>query len=544
MKTDTLVPVPAPINEPVRNYAPGDAHRASLKSELKRMAGEKLEIPCIIGGKEVRTGRLRKVVMPHDHAHVLAEYHVAGPEELKAAAAAATKAKGEWEAMSWRQRSAIFIKAAELLAGPWRDRMNAATMLGQSKSVYQAEIDAACEMIDFFRFNPHYYEQILGMQPVSGPGVWNQLDYRPLEGFVLAVTPFNFTAIAGNLTGAPAMVGNTVVWKPANTQMLSAYYIMKLFEAAGLPPGVINLVCADGATVGDVCLPMPDLAGVHFTGSTGVFQSIFRTVGANIANYKTYPRLVGETGGKDFIFAHPSAEVDALVAGLVRGAFEYQGQKCSACSRTYIPKSLWPKVKERLVGEIKTIKMGDTRDFSNFMNAVIDDRSFKNIQGYLEYASGSSEAEILTGGRGDSSKGYFVEPTVIQTTNPKFKTMAEEIFGPVLTAFVYDDAKLAETVELCANTSPYALTGAIFAQDATAVTALTNSFRNSAGNFYINDKCTGAVVGQQPFGGARASGTNDKAGSHLNLLRWMSPRTIKETFVPARDYRYSFLQES
>ncbi|MEK6577638.1 MAG: L-glutamate gamma-semialdehyde dehydrogenase [Bdellovibrionota bacterium] len=533
--------VPLPLNEPVRGYEPGSPNRTSLKARLKTMSTERIEITCFLGGREVRTGNKKTVVMPHSHKEVLADFHLAGPAELKAAADAALKAKADWENTPWQERAAVFLKAADLLAGPYRDTINAATMLGQSKSVYQAEIDAACELIDFLRFNAYFYQQILEMQPISSPGVWNQLQYRPLEGFVLAITPFNFTAIAANLPAAPAMLGNTVVWKPSDTQMLSAYYTMKIFKEAGLPDGVINLVPADGPVAGQTLLPMPDLAGVHFTGSTGTFQSIWKTVGENISNYKTYPRLVGETGGKDFVFVHPSADVDAVVAGLVRGAFEFQGQKCSAASRTYIPQSLWSRISDRLISEIKTITVGDVRDFRNFMNAVIDERSFKKISGYLDHAKNSTDAKILVGGNARGGQGYFIDPTVIQANTPTYKTMCEEIFGPVLTAYVYDDKHLDATLEVCAKTSPYALTGAVFAQDRYALTKIAETLKNAAGNFYINDKPTGAVVGQQPFGGARASGTNDKAGSMLNLLRWLSPRTIKETMVPARDYRYPFL---
>ena len=542
--SDAIFRVPAPINEPVRSYSPSDeagkAQRQSLKAALKRMAGERIEIPCIIGGKEVRTGDKRKVVMPHSHQEVVAEFHLAGAAEMQKAVDAALKAKAQWEAMRWQDRAAIFLKAADLLAGPYRDTINAATMLGQSKNVFQAEIDSACELIDFLRFNASYYEQILQQQPLSVPGVWNRMEYRPLEGFVLAITPFNFTAIAANLCAAPAMLGNVIVWKPSDTQMLSAHYLMKLFKEAGLPDGVINMIPADGPLAGRTLLPHRDLGGVHFTGSTATFQSIWRSVGENVANYRSYPRLVGETGGKDFVFAHPSADAEAVATGLVRGAFEYQGQKCSAASRAYIPRSLWKGIEERVVADLKTFKMGDVRDFSNFMNAVIDERSFRKISTYLQHAEGSPDAQVISGGKADGSKGYFIEPTVILASQPNYKSMVEEIFGPVLTCFVYDDAKLEDTLKICDESSPYALTGAIFAQDRYAVDHMTVRLRNAAGNFYINDKPTGAVVGQQPFGGARASGTNDKAGSALNLYRWLSPRTIKETLVPVRDYRYPF----
>ncbi len=530
-----------PVNEPVRDYAPGDASRAALKARLETMARERVEIPLVIGGKEIRTGKTRKVVMPHSHGEVLAEFHLAGASELNAAADAAQKAKAEWEALPWERRAAIFLKAADLLAGPWRSEINAATMLGQSKNVYQAEIDAACEFIDFLRFNAYFYQEILSQQPLSSPGISNCLDYRALEGFVLAITPFNFTAIAGNLPAAPAMLGNTVVWKPSDTQMLSAWKTMQLFREAGLPDGVINLVAADGPLTSQALLGRQDLAGIHFTGSTPTFQSLWKTVGENISKYRSYPRLVGETGGKDFVFAHPSADAEALAVGLVRGAFEYQGQKCSAASRAYIPRSLWPKVKERVLADIATLKMGDVRDFRNFVNAVIDERSFQKISGYLEQARSASGVEVLAGGKAHGEKGYFVEPTLLQVQDPMYRTMQEEIFGPVLSVYVYDDAKIDETLAICDSTSAYALTGAIFAQDRYAVEKLMARLRNSAGNFYVNDKPTGAVVGQQPFGGGRASGTNDKAGSGLNLLRWLSPRVIKETRVPPRDYRYPFL---
>jgi 1-pyrroline-5-carboxylate dehydrogenase len=534
--------VPTPINEPIRNYAPGDAARDSLKRRLASMSKERIEIPLVIGGKEIRTGNLRKVVMPHSHKEVIAEFHLAGEAEMKLAVEAARKAKPAWEAMSWQDRAAVFLKAADLLAGPWRDTLNAATMLGQSKNAYQAEIDSACEMIDFFRFNAHFYQQILEIQPVSSPGLWNRMDWRPLEGFVLAITPFNFTAIAGNLPATPAMLGNTVVWKPSDTQMLAAHYTMKLFEEAGLPPGVINFVPSDGPAAGRFYLAQPDLAGIHFTGSTATFRTLNQGVAENLGNYRSYPRLVGETGGKDFVFVHPTADVDVAVAALVRGAFEYQGQKCSAASRAYIPQSLWPKIQERLVSQTRELKMGDVRDFRNFVNAVIDERSFKKISGYLDLVNQASDAKVLAGGKAHADTGYFIEPTIVQTDNPKFKTLCEEIFGPVLTILPYSDARLEETLEICDQTSPYGLTGAILAQDRTALNHMAARLRNAAGNLYINDKPTGAVVGQQPFGGARASGTNDKAGSMLNLLRWLSPRAIKENLVPPKDYRYPFLQ--
>jgi 1-pyrroline-5-carboxylate dehydrogenase len=537
---DGVFHVPSPVNEPVRNYAPGDAGREALKRRLGEMTAEKIEIPCLIGGKEVRTGNTREVRMPHAHGEVVAVFHLAGAEELRAAADAALKAKPMWEALPWQERAGVFLKAADLLAGPWRDTLNAATMLGQSKNVFQAEIDAACELIDFLRFNAKFYEQILEQQPISSPGIWNRTDWRPLEGFVLAITPFNFTAIAGNLPAAPAMLGNTVVWKPSDTQMLAAWYTMRLFREAGLPDGVINFVPADGPLTGATLLSHPDLAGIHFTGSTATFQALWKGVGENIGRYRSYPRLVGETGGKDFVFAHPSADPEALTAALVRGAFEYQGQKCSAASRAYVPASVWNGIQDRLVGEIRGLPMGDVRDFRNFVNAVIDERSYRKIMGYVDHARSDSAVKILTGGKGNSEKGWFIEPTLIQTTDPQSRTMVEEIFGPVLSVFVYEDSRLEEMLTLCDQTSPYALTGAIFARERTVVNHLASRLRNAAGNFYINDKPTGAVVGQQPFGGARASGTNDKAGSALNLHRWLSPRTIKETFAPPRDWRYPF----
>jgi len=533
--------VPSPINEPIRGYEPGSAHRESLKKRLNTMASERVEIPMVVGGKEVRTGNRRTVSMPHAHREILADFHLAGEEQLSAAVQSALQAKPAWEAMAWQDRAAIFLKAADLLAGPYRDILNAATMLGQSKNAYQAEIDSACELIDFLRFNAHFYQQLMEVQPLSPSGFWNRTEYRPLEGFVTAITPFNFTAIAANLPATPAMLGNTVVWKPSDTQMLAAHYTMKLFKEAGLPDGVINMVPADGPLAGRVLIPHRDLAGVHFTGSTATFQSIWKTVGENISNYRTYPRLVGETGGKDFIFAHPSADAEALAVAMVRGAFEYQGQKCSAASRAYVPRSMWPQVRDRVMADLKTISMGDVRDFRNLVNAVIDERSFKKISGYLDFARSASDAKVLAGGHAHGETGWFIEPTVIETTQPKFKTMVEEIFGPVLTVYVYDDAKLDETLTLCDETSPYALTGAVFAQDRNAVAKMASRLRHAAGNFYVNDKPTGAVVGQQPFGGARASGTNDKAGSALNLSRWLSPRSIKETFVPPKDYRYPFL---
>ncbi len=532
-----------PKNEPVLSYAPGSAEKAALKVELARLSKKKIDIPCIIGGRSVRTGKLAKCVMPHDHDHVLGTYHKAGKKEVELAVAAAGKAKAEWSCMPWEARAAVFLKAADLLAGEYRRTINAATMLGQSKNAFQAEIDAACELIDFFRYNVYFMKQILEAQPRSANGMWNMIEARPLDGFVFAVTPFNFTSIAGNLPTAPAMMGNTVIWKPASSAVYSAYYLMQLFKRAGLPPGVINMVPGPGGQVGDPVIHHRDLAGIHFTGSTAVFQGMWRDVGSNIGSYGCYPRIVGETGGKDFIFAHPSADLDALVTAAVRGAFEYQGQKCSAASRAFIPKSLWPRFKKKLLGEIETIRMGDVTDFSNFMNAVIDRGAFDSIRKYISHAKRSGDATILAGGGCHGKKGYFIEPTVIRARRPGFRTMREEIFGPVLTVYVYNDSSLDKALELCNTGSPYALTGAIFAQDRRAIVDMTRALRDAAGNFYINDKPTGAVVNQQPFGGSRASGTNDKAGSMLNMIRWTSPRTIKETFCPPTDYRYPFLEE-
>ncbi|HSK77232.1 MAG TPA: L-glutamate gamma-semialdehyde dehydrogenase [Thermoanaerobaculia bacterium] len=541
--SNAIYPLAVPTNEPVRSYAPGSPEKKSLKTRLDEMLDEQLDIPILIGGKEVRTGDTSKAVCPHDHKHVLATYHQAGAAEVQAAAAAAKEAWKDWSETSWEERASILLRAADLLAGPWRDTLNAATMLNQSKTVFQAEIDSACEMIDFWRINPYFMRHIYTDQPWSQPGMWNRVEYRALEGFVFAVSPFNFTAIGGNLPTAPALMGNTVVWKPASTSVLSNYYTMKLLQAAGLPDGVINFVPGKAAKVGDPALAHPDFAGIHFTGSTPVFHSMWKTIGDNIANYRSYPRIVGETGGKNFVFGHPSADVDSFVAAIIRGGYEYQGQKCSAGSRVYVPRSLWDRVRERLLDEVKTIRMGGTLDFRNFMAAVIDEPSFDRIMGYIDHAKNSSEAEILAGGNGDKSEGYFIEPTVVLTRDPRFKLMREEIFGPVVTVYVYEDLEIESALELVDTTSPYALTGAIFAEDRKAVAHLTKALRHTAGNFYLNDKPTGAVVGQQPFGGARASGTNDKAGSMTNLLRWTSLRAIKETFVPAKDYRYPFLGE-
>ncbi|GJM10394.1 MAG: 1-pyrroline-5-carboxylate dehydrogenase [Lysobacteraceae bacterium] len=538
---DRYIQTPPIANEHVNDYAPGDPKRESLQQALKSMAAEVIEIPCFINGKEVRTGNTVDVVMPHDHAHVLAKVHEGGQQELTAAADAAVAAQHDWQQMPWEARAAIFLKAAELIAGPWRDRLNASTMLGQSKNAYQAEIDAACEFIDFLRFNVEFYRGIVEQQPMSGGGVWNSTDWRPLEGFVLAITPFNFTAIAGNLPTAPALCGNTVVWKPSSTQMLSAWYTLQVLREAGLPDGVINMVPADGPVAGAALLPRPDLAGVHFTGSTATFHHIYAEIGQNIQRYQSYPRLVGETGGKDFIFADQTADADAVRTALVRGAFEYQGQKCSAASRAYIPHSLWAQIKSAMLDDIASIKVGDVRDFSNFVNAVIDQRSFDKINGFIAHAEKSSDAQVLCGGQGNGSEGYFIPPTVVETTDPGFRTMCEEIFGPVLTVYPYPDNAIDEALTQCDGGSAYGLTGAIFSQDRASINRMTQRLRHAAGNFYINDKPTGAVVGQQPFGGGRASGTNDKAGSALNLYRWMSPRTIKETMVPPTDYRYPFL---
>lgn len=531
--------VPPPVNDPIRGYAPGSPERASIAARLIAMAGETVDIPLVIGGKEIRTGATEKVVMPHDHQHVLGHYHRATPDVVRQAIDAAMTARSEWSRWSFDDRAAVLLKAAELLRTSWRDTINGATMLGQSKTVFQAEIDAACEVIDFFRFNVHYAQELLDEQPVSDGTMWNQLEYRPLEGFVYAVTPFNFTSIAANLPTAPALMGNTIVWKPASSAMFSAYYLMKLFEAAGMPPGVINFVSGDAAAISNVVLSHRDLGGVHFTGSTAVFKGIWTTVGASIANYRSYPRLVGETGGKDFILAHPSADPAVLAVAVVRGGYEFQGQKCSAASRVYIPRSLWSDVRDRIVSMIDEIKMGDVRDFGNFMGAVIDRHAFDKITGYIEYAR--ANATITAGGASDASRGYFIRPTLVETQDPAFKTLCEEIFGPVVTAYVYDDAKWVETMALVDRTSPYALTGAVFAEDRRAIVQATSALRDAAGNFYINDKPTGAVVGQQPFGGARGSGTNDKAGSKLNLVRWVSARTIKENFNPPTDYRYPFM---
>lgn len=538
-----IIRVPEPVNEPVRAYAPGSTETASIKNRLTEMLASEIEIPLLIGGKEVRTGKTAKAVCPFDHSHVLATYHQAGAGEVQQAIDASQKAWREWSELAWEDRAAVFLKAADLLAGPWRDTANAATMLNQAKTVHQAEIDAACEMIDFLRFNAHYMEMIYTQQPKSSPGMWNYVEYRALEGFVFAVTPFNFSSIAGNLPTSAAMMGNTVLWKPASSAVLYSWLFATLMKEAGLPDGVINFIPGRAGEVGDNVIASPSLAGVHFTGSTSVFQHMWRSIGQNIERYRTYPRIVGETGGKDFIFAHPSANVPALVTAMVRGSFEYQGQKCSAASRAYIPKSIWKETREMLEAQIGQIKMGPVTDFRNFMSAVIDAGAYKTIMAYIDHAKSSPDAEIVTGGNGDDSIGYYIEPTVILTTNPHFKTICEEIFGPVLTIYVYEDTEFEETLDLCDTASPYALTGAVFAQDRQVIAHMARRLRHTAGNFYINDKPTGAVVGQQPFGGSRASGTNDKAGSYLNLLRWTSQRTIKETFVPATHFSYPFMGE-
>ncbi len=535
--------VPVPANEPILSYAPGTKERAEIKAELKKLQEKEIEVPLIIGGKEVRTGNLGEMRVPHNHSKLLGHFHKAGKEEVQMAIDAALKARKEWAEMPWEQRVAVFLKAAELLSGSWRARLNAATMLGQSKTVVQAEIDSACELIDFWRFNSYYMAELMKDQPYSPKGMWNRVEYRALEGFIFAVTPFNFTSIAGNLPTAPALVGNVVLWKPASSAVYSAYQLMLLFKEAGFPDGVINFVPGSGASVGRPALESPDLAGIHFTGSTATFQNMWRTVGSNISNMKYYPRIVGETGGKDFIFVHNSSDIDGVVVAALRAAFEYQGQKCSAASRMYLPKSRYEEFKEKYVAEVAKVKVGDVEDFTNFMSAVIDKAAFDNITEYIKYAADSDEAEFITGGNYDDSKGYFIEPTTIVTTNPKFKTMQEEIFGPVLTIYVYDDDKFEETLELCDTTSPYALTGAIWSQDRNVLNYMEQRLRNAAGNFYINDKPTAAVVGQQPFGGGRASGTNDKAGSAMNLLRWMSARTLKETFTPPHDWTYPFMSE-
>jgi 1-pyrroline-5-carboxylate dehydrogenase len=532
---------PKAYNEPVRDYAPGSPERAGLKARLEELSDERIDIPMVIGGEEVTSGDIYEAVMPHRNKHVLGDVHQSSAEHVSRAIEAASEAHASWAALSWQDRAAIFLRAADLLAGPWRDTVNAATMVGQSKTAHQAEIDAACELIDFWRFNVEYGARIYAEQPASPPGMWNQMDYRPLEGFVFAVTPFNFTSIAGNLPTSPALMGNTVVWKPSLTQAFSAHFLLKLLEAAGLPPGVVNLVHGPGPEIGEAALSHPHLAGIHFTGSTATFDWMWRKVGENVSSYRVFPRLVGETGGKDFIIAHPSASVEALGAAVLRGSFEYQGQKCSAASRLYVPSNLWDELSQRLADEVPRIKMGDVADFENFMGAVIDDRAFKKHSDALDEARSSSDVKILTGGQTDDSEGFFVAPTVIHSHAPDTRFMSEELFGPIVTAFVYPEGEWAETLDLVNETSPYALTGSVFARDEPAIVEARTRLRFAAGNFYVNDKPTGAVVGQQPFGGARRSGTNDKAGSMWNLIRWVSPRTIKESFVPPTDYRYPYM---
>ncbi|MXV52725.1 L-glutamate gamma-semialdehyde dehydrogenase [Pedobacter sp. HMF7647] len=535
--------VPQPVNEPILNYAPGSKERELLKQALRDARSAETEATLHIGGKKIKTDKKVAMRPPHDHRHILGHFYMGDKSHVQQAIDAALAAKNSWENLAWEQRAAIFLKAADLIAGPYRYKLNAATMLGQSKNAFQAEIDSACEIIDFLRFNVKYMADIYAQQPpVSPRGSWNRVEQRPLEGFVFALTPFNFTAIAGNLPSCVAMMGNVVVWKPADTQIYAANLIMEIFKEAGLPDGVINLVYVDGPEAGEVIFNHPDFAGIHFTGSTAVFQNIWKTIGNNIHKYKTYPRIVGETGGKDFILVHQSADVNVAATAIVRGAFEYQGQKCSAASRVYIARSVWPEIKKLMIDDLSTLKMGPVEDFSNFVNAVIDERSFDKLAKYIDAAKTDGQVEIIAGGNYNKSEGYFIEPTVIVANNPKYVTMCEELFGPVLTVFVYEDADYEATLEVIDNTSIYALTGAIIAQDRYAIDKATHGLRNAAGNFYINDKCTGAVVGQQPFGGARGSGTNDKAGSMINLLRWVSPRTIKETFDPPKDYRYPFLQ--
>jgi 1-pyrroline-5-carboxylate dehydrogenase len=540
---NSIPTIPLPVNEPVRDYAPGSEERASLKRRLQELKSQAIEIPAFIGGKEIRTGRTETVHPPHEISHTLGTVHLCGEEEVKSAIEAALEARHQWAAMPWTERAAIFLRAADLLAGPWRDTLNAATMLGQSKNVYQAEIDSACEWIDFLRFNAKYMEEIYTEQPVSSPGVWNRLEYRPLEGFVFAVTPFNFTAIQANLPAAPAMMGNVVIWKPATTAVYSAYFIYKLLEEAGLPAGVINMLPGHGADVGDHVFESPHLAGLHFTGSTRTFQHMWRTIGERIDRYRTYPRIVGETGGKDFVVVHPSAEAREVATALVRGAFEYQGQKCSAASRAYLPESMWEDVWAEAQTQLDEIRVGTVEDFSNFVNAVIDEKSFSSITEYIDAVKDADNAEIIYGGSYSSEEGYFIDPTIIRVTDPKYRTMCEEIFGPVLTVYVYADDEWENVLKLVDETSPYALTGAVFSRDRYAVVQASEALVNAAGNFYINDKPTGAVVGQQPFGGARGSGTNDKAGAKMNLLRWVSARSIKENLNPPTHFTYPFLAQ-
>ncbi len=542
MSATGIFRLPAPANEPVLSYAPGSPERRELQQRLTEMESQRIELPCVIGGEELRTGETAEVVMPHRNSHVLAEAHQGGPAEVERAIAAAADAWHDWLRTPWEERAAVFLRAAELLAGPWRQTLNAATMLGQSKTAHQAEIDAACELIDFWRFNPTFMTRIYEQQPISSTGTWNRMEYRPLEGFVFAVTPFNFTSIAGNLPTSPALMGDTVLWKPASTAAYSAHFIMKLLQEAGLPDGVINLVYGPGARIGDAALASEHLAGIHFTGSTGVFQGMWKTIGQNIECYRNYPRIVGETGGKDFIVAHPSADVDAVATAIVRGSFEYQGQKCSAASRVFAPRNLWPELKERLVEQVGSLKMGDVTDFENFVGAVIDQSSFRTQKEAIEEARAHADTDVLVGGETRDDEGYFVSPTVIETRDPDFRLLRDELFGPVVTAYVYPENEYEHALELVDKGAPYGLTGAVFARDRAAIEQADRALEYAAGNFYVNDKPTGAVVGQQPFGGARASGTNDKAGSMWNLIRWVSPRTIKETFIPPTDYRYPFME--
>lgn len=533
-----------PSNEPVLNYAPGSAEKISLKKAIKEIKGKEHDIPMIIGGKEVHSGNRIKMQPPHEIAHTLGYFHRAERKHIEQAIQAALAAKPSWEALSWESRAAIFLKAADLLAGKYRFLMNAATMIGQSKNPYQAEIDAVCELVDFLRFNTHYLSEIYRQQPNSSPGIHNRMEYRPLEGFVLAITPFNFTAIGGNLPTSAALCGNVVVWKPADTQIFSAHFFMQILLEAGLPDGVINLIYPEGKELGDICFSHPDFAGIHFTGSTAVFNTIWKTIGENIGRYKSYPRVVGETGGKDFVLIHPDADVDVAVTALIRGAFEFQGQKCSAASRAYLPANLATEIRKKLIDRVSALKVGTVEDFRNFVNAVIDERSFDKIKGYIDRAAKDPKAKIIAGGKADKTKGYFIDPTIIETTDPDFVTMKEEIFGPVLSIYVYPENEFEQTIDLVNRTSPYALTGSVISRNRHAIELATERLRQAAGNFYINDKPTGAVVGQQPFGGARGSGTNDKAGSILNLYRWLSARTIKETFQPATDHEYPFLSEA
>ncbi|WP_321494601.1 L-glutamate gamma-semialdehyde dehydrogenase [uncultured Desulfobacter sp.] len=538
---NSIYTIPTPYNEPVKSYAPGSPERGALSAELSRQMAIQVDIPVIVNGEEIKTGDVCNVVCPHDHGHVLGKVHMAGEKEIKAAVQAALSAKHAWETMEWQERAAVFLKAADLISTKYTAKLNAATMLGQSKNAFQAEIDATCELVDFLRFNVSYMEEIYANQPFSSKGVYNRLEYRPLEGFVFALTPFNFTAIAGNLPTSPAMMGNTVVWKPSTTAVLSNYYVMQILKEAGLPDGVVNFIPGYGSQIGDILFTHKDFAGMHFTGSTAVFQNLWKKAAQNIETYVSYPRIVGETGGKDYIFAHASADVDQLVTGIIRGAFEFQGQKCSACSRLYVPASLWPAVQDQLKGKIAQIKVGPVTDFTNLVNAVIDEKAFDTIDGYILRAEASCDAEVIIGGQRDKTKGYFVHPTVILAKTSDYESMAEEIFGPVLTVYVYEDKEMDATLDILDSTSPYALTGAVFAKDRDVINALMRRLTHTAGNFYINDKPTGAVVGQQPFGGARKSGTNDKAGSYLNLIRWISPRTIKETMIPPVNYSYPFM---